>query len=164
VLAIVLGMMFILSAAAAVVVVGGGALVYSYSVTVGDGALAGGGGKDQAEHFRDTGLEHKEIIKAPTPTGGGRKTPVEDVEPEPAAPQFGNGVIIVPADILFISIEVRCPSGVRTRAKFVNLKATARGLPLGEECVVNFQGSLPAKTYIKGGQTKTCTFEPTNCN
>jgi hypothetical protein len=163
VLAIVVVMMVILSSAAVVVVVGGGVLLYSYSVAVGEGALAGGD-KDQAEHIRDTGLVHEEIIAQPKPSGGGHQAPADVAEPEPAAPQFGDGVIIVPPDILFISIEVKCPSGIRRRAKFRNAKATVTELPLGEECEVYFQGSLPAKTKIQGGQSKTCTFEPTNCN
>jgi len=163
VVAIVFGMMFMVGAATVVLVVGGAAVLYTYSVTVGDGALTGIGDKDDVEHIRDTADPTTEIIKQPRPRPKAPGVP-EEVAPEPVVPTIGDATIIVPKDRLFHSIEVKCQAaGIRTRADFRNAKATARGLPLNEDCRVTFQGSLPATTNIRGGQTKTCTFEPTNC-
>jgi len=163
VFAILFGMVFMVGAAALVVGVGGIALLYTYSVTIGDGTLAGAGDKDDVEHVRDTANPTEVIIRKPAPGPRKAKDPVEE-EPEPVMPTTGDGTILVPKDILFHSMEVKCPiTGMRVRADFRNAKATAKGLPLNEECRVTFQGSLPATTTIRGGQTKTCTFEPTNC-
>jgi len=163
VLAIVLGLLFMISAAAVVTVVVGAVGLWTVNATLEDG-IAGITGGDE-DHLRDTGIVPGEIVKKkPRPRAVAPEEPVEEAPPVPVAPTTGDGTIIVPTDILFRSIEVNCPqSGIRTRASFIGGKATARGLPLSEDCIVTFQGSQPAKAQLRGGQTKTCTFDPTNC-
>ena len=79
------------------------------------------------------------------------------------APTTADATVTIAKNVLFHSIEVNCPSGVRKRADFIALRATVRELPISEECTVTFQGSQPAKATLSGGQTKSCTFAPTHC-
>ena len=165
VIAIVFGLLFMISAAAVVTVVVGAVGLYTVNATLGEEGLAGLTGGADEDHVRDTGIPTGEIIKKkPRPGNSAPKEPVGEIPPEPAAPTTASGTIIVPTNILFRSIEINCPqSGIRTRASFIAGKATAHGLPINEDCVVTFQGSQPAKASLRGGQTKTCTFDPTNC-
>ncbi len=166
VFAIVFGLLFMISAAVVVTVVVGAVGLYTVNASLGEEGLAGLTGADEDEqHLRDTGIVPGDIVtKKPKPRKAGPKEPVEEGPPPEAAPTTGSGTVIVPTDILFRSIEVNCPaSGIRTRASFIGGKATAHGLPLSEDCIVTFQGSQPAKATLRGGQTKTCTFDPTNC-
>ncbi len=167
VLAIIGGLLFMVGAA--VVTVGLMVLAWMFLVdkvpdtTVSTDAPRG--------HVQDTGVASP--VPIPEPGGGvgaGVAPPVDDKDPPDfAAAQVGPATIIVPDTMLFHSIELNCPGGIRTRGKFrpyneTELKATAQRVPADERCVVTFQGSEPARTHISGNHTLTCTFNPVVCH
>lgn len=157
ILAIVGGLAFMIAAALAATVV---ILVVGWQVA-GDRIMEGVAGVEPDKgHVKDTGI----IAEIPDrPVRGPRVAP--EPEPEPVGPQKGPATILIDSSVTFFhSIEVNCPeNGIRARARFRGGKATVYGIPPGEDCMVTFQGSEPEKAYIRGHQTKRCTFNPTVC-
>lgn len=163
VLAIVMGLVFMVAATVVVVALLVGVTWWTVGDQIADGRLAELiPGED---HIKDTDVA--EIIVKPKPRPAGGAAPkAEDPAPEPVpqAPTTGSGTIQINGDVLFHSIEVNCPTGgIRTRADFRNNAATVYGIPLKEDCTVTFQGGQPARATLRGGQTKSCTFNPTLC-
>jgi len=144
----------------ALIVVGAG---WWYS-QMGEGTIAAND-EDEQRHLIDTDAATEEEIAAATkarPRSGGGGNAAEP-DPEPEVPKPAPVTVIVPPDVLFHSIEIRCPSGFARRGEFSSQRATVTAVPPGELCTVTFQGSQPAKTKVRAGQTVSCTFAPTNC-
>ena len=167
VIAIVGGMVFMLGSVMVVVLV-----VLLVWLFVLDGKLPGDiakGGVEKDKHVRDTGFANP---VQPEKGGGGRTVagdPGDRTIADPnAGPPPGPATVYVPSSMMFLSLEVNCPGGYRGRGKFRDagkgeMKATVQMVPGDEKCVVTFQGSEPAKTYVTGNQTVTCSFNPTEC-
>jgi hypothetical protein len=100
---------------------------------------------------------------APRPKGPEEVVP-EPEGPAPAREVSGTIIFDLKPGELFHTVEAKCPStpNVRRRADIRGSKVSIT-LPDNEDCKLTFQGSLPASCYLRGGQTKTCTFNPTNC-
>ena len=98
------------------------------------------------QHIRDTGSAGPIVQPDPVP-GGGRRVGKGPATGDPNArdpslgPPPGPATVIVPT----------------------TMKATVPDVPGDQKCTVTFQGSEPAKTWITGGETKTCTFNPVTC-
>jgi hypothetical protein len=142
-----------------------------YSAATGDSPLAGDkAGKDQ--HVRDTGHANPQLPAPGTGrrTGNGGVAGGDPTVRDPSlGPPPGPASVIVPKEMMFLSIEVNCPGGYRNRGDFrkegkSSKKATVQNVPGDERCTVTFQGSEPAKTWITGNQTLSCTFNPVVCN
>jgi hypothetical protein len=166
VFAIVFGLLATVAAALLLTVLLAGLGAY-YTGLIKDDQLAGNGSEDE-RHMVDTDAATDEDIEKVKKKKSNRVRPAASGgaaadEPEPAGPVPGPITVIVPEDILFHSIEVRCPSGVRKRGSFNGQRATVQGVPPLERCEVSFQGSEPARAFIKAGETKKCTFNPTVC-
>ncbi|MEQ1506719.1 MAG: hypothetical protein ABMB14_31115, partial [Myxococcota bacterium] len=126
-----------------------------------------------ARHVKDTGVAGPIDNTQPAhPRPGKAKTPVPgdpSVHDPSAGPPPGPATLIVPNEQMFLSIEVNCPGGYRSRGSFrkdtaKTMRATVPNVPGDERCTVTFQGSEPAKTWVSGNQTKTCTFNPVVCH
>jgi hypothetical protein len=166
VLAIVGGLLFM---TVSVVIVALVVLLVSFFVfqVTRDDELAGkDGGKNR--QIRDTGSE--EPIQRER--GGGSHVagdPGDRTVGDPnAGPPPGPATVTVPNEMMFLSIEVNCPGGYRSRGKFKRISAdmmsaSVYDVPSDESCVVTFQGSEPAKANISGNQSKICKFNPTEC-
>lgn len=111
--------------------------------------------------------------EAPKPTGGTPRAPVAGTDPHARDPALGPApgpvTLIVPSTMMFLTIEVSCPSGFRKRGTFrtdsdSTMRATVPDVPSDQRCTVTFQGSEPAKTWITGNETRTCTFNPVTCH
>ncbi len=123
---------------------------------------------DDPGHIRDTDDIPDIIDIQPKPRSGPRAGPDggdPDAPAEPVPITTGPISIEIPKSVFFHSLEINCPdAGISRRATFRNRKASTSGVPIGEECMVTFQGSEPAKTTIHGGQNKICvSFNPTEC-
>lgn len=154
VLALVGGLLFVVVAAVVLVAV---ALVLGAKVVDDVADALPGLNADEPERFVDTDVGEVAEPVAPVRRPGGASTAV-------VAPQRLDGTIVLGESRPFNSIEVNCPkSGVRARATFRGGQATVRDLPVDEDCVVTFQGAEPARTTLRGGQTRTCVFGPTRC-
>lgn len=167
VLAIVGGLAFM---TASVVVVALVVLILSFflfQVTRDDGLA--GADKDKQRQIRDTASE--EPIARQRGGGGpaGPGDPGDRTVGDPnAGPPPGPATVTVPTSMMFLSIEVNCPGGYRSRGNFKRvsqdaMSATVREVPSDESCVVTFQGSEPARATISGNQRKICKFNPTEC-
>jgi hypothetical protein len=140
---------------------------FVFQVTT-DGTLAGKG-DDKERQIRDTGSA--EPIKSGGRGGvaGGPGDPGDRTVGDPnAGPPPGPATVTVPTNMMFLSVEVNCPGGYRSRGKFKRLSqdamsATVFNVPSDESCIVTFQGSEPAKASISGNQSKICKFNPTEC-
>ena len=155
-LAIIGGLLFMLASAAVVALAV--LLVGLWVTTRNTGELAGG--KDGMEHIRDTGLAEVGPARG-GPGGPGPGPGPDDEELIATGPGPGPATLLIPPDALFFTVEINCPGGFRSRAKFKKGKATVYNVPHDERCTVTFQGSTYAKTYISGHQTKMCTqFDP----
>ena len=120
-----------------------------------DGAVADGEG--DVLHIGDTDVGQVAEPKGPVKKPGAAAAVAK-------APERLDGTIVLGEKKSFRSIEVNCPkSGIRARGDFRGDRATVRDLPVGEECVVTFQGAEPARTTLSGGQTRRCVFGPTRC-
>jgi hypothetical protein len=125
----------------------------------------------EPEGGQDTDVEIHGPRAQPKPVGGSHPSPapgVADPVPDaPPPPQEVKGIIQMHLanGQLFTTIEAKCPSTplVRRRAE-VHGSTASIILPNNEDCKVTFQGSSPEYTYLRGGQTKTCSFSPTNCH
>ncbi len=124
--------------------------------------------QDGEQHIRDTGYAD--------PTRSVRQGPGPRAPGDPGERTVGDGnvippgpaTVVAPAEMMFLSIEINCPSGFRNRGRFKKISdgmmsATVPNVPGDESCTVTFQGSEPAKTYITGNQKKICQFNPTEC-
>lgn len=164
--AIVLGMGFVLTVMGVVVVLILLVGLFVWNQAVDDDGIADAGGKK--DHILDTGVGDEIVEKKPGGgKGGGPAAPGEEPAPAPvdAAPTTGPVTLEVPEHVFFHSLEINCPdANIRRRASFRGRRASTTGVPLNEDCTVTFQGSEPAKTTIRGGQTKVCvSFNPTDC-
>jgi hypothetical protein len=146
-------------------------LWFLYSAATGDSAIASKKPtKDQ--HIRDTGYATPELAQ-PGQGGGGRRTSTDPADPNYRDPSLGPPPgpvsIIIPKDMMFLSIEVNCPDGYRNRGDFRKdskgfRKATVQNVPGDQRCTVTFQGSEPIKVWVTANQTLSCTFGPVNCS
>ncbi|MCA9490149.1 MAG: hypothetical protein KC621_09500 [Myxococcales bacterium] len=125
-------------------------------------------GEDGPQHIRDTGFaDPTRTVR----TGPGPRNPGDPGDGSNRDPNFippGPSTVIVSRDMMFHSIEINCPGGYRSRGRFKNvdaqmMSATVQNVPGDESCVVTFQGSEPAKTYIRGNERKICKFNPVEC-
>jgi hypothetical protein len=168
ILAIVGGVVF--STAAALVVAVLVLLLYlGYRKVQGDDLAANDPRKG---HVRDTGSagpieDARPVVPGrPRPGGGGGDGTTRDPS---MGPPPGPATVIVSKKLVFLSIEVNCPGGYRSRGTFredtkKTMRATVQNVPGDERCTVTFQGSQPAKAWITGNQTLSCTFEPVVCH
>jgi len=155
-LAIIGGLVFMVASAAVVAIAV--LLVGLWVTTRPGGQLAGGDG--DAGHIRDTGMAEVGPAR-PGPAGPGPGPGPDGEDPLATGPGPGPATLIIPPDALFFTVELNCPGGFRSRAKFKKGKAVVYNVPPDERCTVTFQGSTYAKTYISGHQTKVCTqFQP----
>ncbi|MEZ4238837.1 MAG: hypothetical protein R3F59_22320 [Myxococcota bacterium] len=168
ILAIVGGVVF--STTAAIVVAVLVLLLYLGYRKVQDDKLAEAGTDKQ--HVRDTGIAEpvENVPVRPRSPGKGRTDRGENTVGSPNnGPPPGPVSIIVSKKMVFLSIEVNCPSGFRSRGTFRpdakgTMKATVQNVPGDERCVATFQGSQPAKAWVTGNQTLQCTFDPIVCD
>lgn len=102
--------------------------------------------------------------KASAPRAKAEEVVVEPEGPVAAREVSGTIVFDLQPGELFHTVEAKCPTtpNVRRRADIRGSRVSIT-LPNNEDCKLTFQGSLPASAYLRGGQTKTCTFNPTNC-
>jgi hypothetical protein len=130
------------------------------------------GDTDDDRHIRD-GNSAAPLPPEPEPTGGrGTKTPNgadPNVRDPSLGPPPGPVTMIVPSSMMFLSMEVVCPGGLRKRGTFRKdsdsaMRATVPDVPSDVRCTVTFKGSEPAKAWATGGQTQTCTFNPVVCH
>lgn len=165
--AIVLGMGFVISVMTVLVLILIGIGIFAWTQTQPDDGLADAD-DDGKGHIRDTAVG---VIATPAPKkGGGSSKPADPDDPDapdapPAPPTTGPISISVPEGVFFHTLEINCPDAqIRRRAKFRGRTAKTDGVPITEDCMVTFQGSQPAKTFIRGGEHKECvTFNPTEC-
>jgi hypothetical protein len=102
----------------------------------------------------------------PTAPRGGKapEAAPEEAGPQPAKEISGTIVFDLKPGELFHTVEAKCPSTPNVRRReAIRGSRVSIVLPDNEDCKLTFQGSLPAYAYLRGGQTKTCTFNPTNC-
>lgn len=169
ILAVVGGVVF--STAAALVVAVLVLLLYLGYRKVQDDQLAAD--DPRKGHVRDTGTAGP--IQRPQPVAPGRTRPGSGKPGDPSyrdpslGPPPGPATVIVSKKLVFLSIEVNCPGGYRSRGTFKpdtksTMRATVQNVPGDERCTVTFQGSQPAKTWITGNQTLKCTFDPVTCH
>ncbi|MBT3221643.1 MAG: hypothetical protein HN348_21405, partial [Proteobacteria bacterium] len=115
----------------------------------------------------DTGVVKPPPVAAPKPKPKVYKprpsTP--KAAPVAAAPPAGPQAITIKITdgTKFTSLEVKCQNGFRARGSFSGGSATVQSVPI-EDCTVFFKGGAPAKTAIRGGQTKSCSFEGATSN
>jgi hypothetical protein len=167
VLAIVGGLLFMAVSVAVIAVVVLLASLFWFQVTRDDTLASTDASKNR--QIRDTGSA--EPIRSGGGGGGGRGVgdPGDRTVGDPnAGPPPGPATVTVPTQMMFLSIEVNCPGGYRSRGKFKRISqdamsATVYDVPSDESCVVTFQGSEPAKMTISGNQKKICKFNPTEC-
>lgn len=171
VLAIVGGLVF---AVVAAVVVGGVVILlwFAYRQSGIGGEVVAVDPTD-ARHVRDTGFAgpiERPAVEPGSGTRRGKGDPVRDpnVRDPSLGPPPGPATVIVPSTMMFLTAEISCPGGFRKRGTFrqdspTTLRATVPDVPGDEKCTVTFQGSEPAKTWITGNETKTCTFNPVTC-
>lgn len=118
----------------------------------------------------DTGLpagkpEPKPIVKPRSKPRPRSTTPKPAPPPAPTTTPGSVTISLAPGSPKFSSVEITCPSGFRKRIPFGAAgSATVPGVPR-EGCTAFFKGGPPAKTSISGGDSKTCSFNPTTvCN
>lgn len=124
--------------------------------------------EDGPQHIRDTGFAdpQRSVRNGPGPRTPGDPGSGSDRDPNFIPP--GPATVVVARDMMFHSIEVNCPGGYRNRGTFKKadggmMSATVPNVPGDESCTVTFQGSEPAKTYIRGNERKICKFNPVEC-
>lgn len=96
-------------------------------------------------------------------------TPAPDVavtpppDPEPATPATGPVTIhLAPGAPRFVSLRIDCEEpSFRDRQRFDGGSVTVPDVPRSN-CTASFLGGLPARTTIRGGQTRTCRFDGAN--
>lgn len=134
--------------------------------------------KDKA-HQRDTGaideIDPNDLIKRRRGKGGG--VVVEPPPGDPMAEMFG-GIGGAPVTVYakgklsdtYHGIEVFCDRvpGFRERQKLSPPAADGRRkayIPIipATRCRLVFQGNVPVRTYVTGGDVVTCTFDPIVC-
>ncbi len=161
VISMIIGLVMAVGAALAVVVV-----VLFFVVTATTGVITVPGVTPR-QSTQDTDVAIAGPRAQPKPAGPKSKGP--DVAPEPdpvleAREVSGTILLDLKPGELFHTVEAKCPStpNVRRRADIRGTKVSIT-LPNNEDCKLTFQGSLPASGNLRGGQTKTCSFNPTNC-
>jgi hypothetical protein len=167
VVSIVFGLMFMLGAAAVAAVA---ILLLGLFGMPGGDLIAGVTGKDKKEHLRDTGLvEDPNLQKLKQNKVAGAKAKAE-AEYDPMAEMFG-GLGAAPVTVFvqgkgkeeYRGIEILCSQvNYRKRAELVNDKAHIPIVPAAR-CRLIFQGNVPVKSWVTGGDTVRCTFEPIVC-
>ena len=117
----------------------------------------------------DTGLpagrpEPQPIVKPKSSPRPRNISPVPRPPPAPPTSPSAVTITLAPGSPRFSSVEITCPSGFRQRIPFgATGSATVPGVPR-EGCTAFFKGGPPAKSAISGGDSKTCSFNPTTCN
>ncbi|MCB9676704.1 MAG: hypothetical protein H6737_16425 [Alphaproteobacteria bacterium] len=167
VITIVFGLMFMIGAAA---VAGLAILMLGLFGIGGADLVAGAGGKDKKEHLRDTGaVDDPNLQKLQQKKVAGAKAKAE-AEYDPMKEMFG-GLGAAPVTVYvqgkgkeeYRNIEIICSQvGYRKRADIVADKAHIPIVPAAR-CRLVFQGNVPVKSWVTGGDTVRCTFEPIVC-
>lgn len=129
-------------------------------------------------HVRDTGLVEEvdpELLKMRRRRIA-RKKEIEEAGGDPLAEMFG-GIGGAPVTVFasgpmseeYHGIEVWCDRvpGFRERAPLRKQKDGRKKahIPIipATKCRLVFQGNVPVKTYVTGGDIANCTFRPTTC-
>ena len=129
-------------------------------------------------HVRDTGLVDEvdpELLKM-RKRRIARKKEIEEAGGDPLAEMFG-GIGGAPVTVFasgpmsdeYHGIEVWCDRvpGFRERAPLRQQKDGRKKahIPIipATKCRLVFQGNVPVKTYVTGGDVANCTFRPTTC-
>jgi hypothetical protein len=111
---------------------------------------AGGGGAD-------TGMEAlAEEEEQQARTGGGKAGGPAEPGVDPNAP--GPVSVKMEGSHPFLEFEVICPSGFRNRADLRRTgSGTVQNVPK-EQCSLAFNGGPPARVWVTGGSTRTCSW------
>ena len=86
-----------------------------------------------------------------------QKEPSKDEAIAESPPEVEKTTIRIRDTSRFTSAEIKCETGFRDRAHFIGRTAIFTDVP-HDECTVFFKGGAPAKTSIRGGEKKNCTF------
>lgn len=172
VLAIVVALLFSIGVGFVIVAF---VLLFGFLTFRPDQSTQGMAGVDPERHHRDTGVVEAPD-EAPVRTGGGRRSGGGAVASGDDASELfggiGGGPVTIhvqgPGADEYHGIEITCGiPGNRTfreRARFRNGRAHIALVP-AKKCRLNFQGHVPLKAWVVGGDTKTCVFKPSlNCN
>ncbi|MEZ4316713.1 MAG: hypothetical protein R3F61_04400 [Myxococcota bacterium] len=167
VVSIVFGLMFMLGAAgvAAVAIL----LLGLYGMGTGN-LVAGAGGNGKKAHVRDTGLVDDPELQKLQQRQAARKKAADDAAYDPNSELFG-GLGAGPVTVYvqgkgkeeYRGIEIICNQvNFRKRADIIGDKAHIDVVPAAR-CRLVFQGNVPVKSWVTGGDTVRCTFEPIVC-
>ncbi len=168
VVVIVFGLLFTMGAA---VVAGLALLAVGFFAPDIQNAVAAAGGEDpDKEHVVDTGVvKDPELRKLRQKKRAAQKAKIE-AEYDPMSEMFG-GLGAAPVTVYVEGkgkedhdgIEVICNQvSFRKRAALVNDRAHIDIVPAAR-CRLVFQGNVPVKTWVTGGDTVKCTFHPVVC-
>ncbi|MCB9669388.1 MAG: hypothetical protein H6736_00890 [Alphaproteobacteria bacterium] len=165
VLAIVFALFFAsgLAAVAAALILLLGFLAWNRDANQNSGVVKAG-----PEHVRDSGLvEDPDLQQVIARQQRRRQDEIDNTVKDPMAEMFGGigaGPVTVftkgPGREQYRQIEILCNSvGFRKRASIVKDRAYVEIVPAAR-CRLVFQGNVPVKSWVTGGDTVTCSFEP----
>ncbi len=126
---------------------------------------------DGVVHERDSGIVEDPDLQAVIARQRARRQAAEANEVrDPMAEMFGGlgaGPVTVytkgPGRENYRQIEILCNQvGFRQRARLINDRAHIPIVPAAR-CRLVFQGNVPVKSWVTGGDTVTCTFNPIVC-
>ncbi|MBX2796020.1 MAG: serine/threonine protein kinase [Myxococcales bacterium] len=111
--------------------------------------------------------------RAPVDTGGRARRPKPPPRPAPVAPRpkprpaSGPGTVSLTLQAgspPFTSVEIVCEQPrFRQRVDFVGASVKVSGVPRAP-CTAHFKGGPPAKTSVRGGDSKLCSFSGATAN